>query len=187
MRLELPEGTTVGGLVDTLVRRYPGLKAHRSSLLVAVDREFRDEGTGLRGGEEVALMPPVSGGLDRVRIQEEPLDPGAVLDSIRRGDCGALALFVGSVRADPGVGVLEYEAYDEMALEKLEQVRLEALDRFGIKELAIHHRKGKLRVGEDSVIVAVAAGHREEAFGACRWAMEQVKLIVPIWKVRKHP
>ncbi len=183
--LEVPGGTTVGALVDHLESKFPGLGAHTKSLLVAVDLEFRSEEWELKGGEEVALMPPVSGGSGGVRIQATPLDPTAALDSIRREDCGALALFVGSVRADPGVAGLEYEAYDEMALAKLQEIRKEALGKFAIRDMALHHRTGEMRVGEDAVVIAVAAGHRGEAFEACRWAMEQVKLVVPIWKVRR--
>lgn len=183
--MAVEEGTTLGELVGLLEDRYPGLRPHRDTLLMAVDREFEGAERELRGGEEVALMPPVSGGIGEVRIQEQPLDATAALDSVRREDCGAVALFVGIVRADPGVRGLEYEAYDEMAQAKLEEIRSLALKKFDVEDMALHHRKGRLRVGEDAVVIAVAAGHRGEAFEACRWAIEQVKRVVPIWKVRE--
>lgn len=184
MRVEVPEGATVGTLLDRLASKFPGFDAHRRTLLTAVNLEFEGPEHGLRAGDEVALMPPVSGGGDMVVITEEPLEVGPIMDSVRDPTRGGMAAFVGSVRSDPGVHGLVYEAYDEMALVKMEDIRRRALEKFGIAEMAIHHRKGRLRVGEDSVVVVAAGAHRQEAFEACRWAMEELKVKVPIWKTR---
>lgn len=184
MRIDVPEGATLGSLLDGLASKFPGLEAHRPTLLTAVNLEFEGPEHALQEGDEVALMPPVSGGGSMVVIQEEPLEVGPIIDSVRDPSRGAIAIFMGSVRADPGIRGLEYEAYDEMALAKMEDIRRRALEKFGIAEMAIHHRKGRLRVGEDSVVVVAAGAHRREAFDACRWAMEELKVKVPIWKTR---
>ncbi len=184
MRIEVPEGATVAILLDHLASKFPGLDAHRSTLLTAVNLEFESPDHRLQRGDEVALMPPVSGGGGMVVIQEEPLEVAPIIDSVRDPARGATVVFVGSVRADPGVRGLEYEAYDAMAMAKMEEIRRRALEKFDIAELAIHHRKGRLRVGEDSVVLAAAGTHRQETFEACRWAMEELKVKVPIWKTR---
>lgn len=184
MGIEIPEGTTVAMLLDHLASKFPAIDAHRPTLLTAVNLEFEGSSHRLRQGDEVALMPPVSGGGGMVVIQEGPLEVAPVIDSVRDPARGATAVFVGSVRADPGVHGLEYEAYDAMALAKMEEIRRRALEKFEIAEMAIHHRKGRLRVGEDSVVIAAAGAHRQETFEACRWAMEELKVKVPIWKTK---
>jgi molybdopterin synthase catalytic subunit len=184
MKVSLGEGATVATLLDRLRAKFPTLERHLPTLLVAVNREFQGPDHPLGEGDEVALMPPVSGGMDRTAVREGPLAVGPLIDALRRPDCGAIAVFIGSVRADPGVHGLEYEAYDEMALEKMGTIRRRAMEKFAIMDMAIHHRRGRLRVGEDSVIIVATGGHRSEAFEACRWAMEELKVTVPIWKVR---
>ncbi|MCI4371303.1 MAG: molybdenum cofactor biosynthesis protein MoaE [Thermoplasmata archaeon] len=120
-------------------------------------------------------------------IQRDPIDLEAVVDSVRNEDSGAVVLFVGTVRADPGVRALDYEVYRVMAVKTLADLAERARGKFGVHALSIVHRVGRVPVGGDSVAVASAARHRSEAFAACEWAMDQVKRIVPIWKTEAGP
>ena len=184
--LRLPEGATVDDLLVRLLEAHPELATHRGSMILAVNQEFAAPATKLRSKDEVALLPPVSGGGPaRVRLQTEPIDPLAVLDIVRDPRSGAVVLFLGTVRADPGVRALDYEAYEAMAVKKMEALRVAAKEKFGAIELAIIHRTGRLPLGETSVAVACSAAHRQEAFRACEWAMEELKQIVPIWKTEQ--
>src|SRR5205823_13082570 len=176
------DGTTAGELVDQVLAKYPRLRAHRAAMLVAVNESFATPDVGLQEGDEVALMPPVSGGAGRIGIQREAIDVEAVVDSVRRPDAGAGVLFLGTVRADRGVRALDYEVYRPMALKQIGRIADEARAKFGALEIAVVHRLGRIVVGSPSVAIAVSAAHRAEAFDACEWAMDQVKQIVPIWK-----
>ena len=185
--LEVPEGTTLADLVDRLMVAYPQLASHRASMLLALNEEFTDLAARLRGGDEVALLPPVSGGKGAYcRLQRESIDEAAVLDMVRDERAGALVLFLGTVRADPGVRALDYEAYEGMAVKKMEALRTAAKAKFEVTEMAIVHRTGRLALGEASVAVACSAPHRQEAFQACAWAIEELKSIVPIWKTERE-
>ncbi len=110
------------------------------------------------------------------------IDPEVVLDSVRREDAGAVVLFLGTVRADEGVRALDYEVYRPMALKTLTALAEQAKGKFGVLELSIAHRLGRVPVGGASVAVACSAVHRSEAFAAAAWTMDEVKRIVPIWK-----
>lgn len=122
-----------------------------------------------------------------IAVQRARIDLGAVVDSVRRDEAGAVVLFLGTVRADPGVSALDYEVYKPMALRKMSELADRAKTKFGILELSIVHRLGRIPVGGDSVAIACAASHRREAFDACAWAMDEVKRIVPIWKAEAAP
>ncbi len=176
------DGTTAGELVEQLLTKYPRLDGHRAAMLVAVNQSFASPDVALRDGDEVALMPPVSGGASLVQVQREAIDVQAVVDSVQRHDAGAVVLFLGTVREDPGVRALDYEVYRPMARKKMEEIAELARKNFGALEVSIVHRLGRIPVGRPSVAIAVAAAHRAEAFAACRWAMDEVKRIVPIWK-----
>jgi len=104
---------------------------------------------------------------------------------VRDPAAGAVVLFLGTVRADPGVKALDYEAYEGMAVKKLEALRSAAKETFGVTEVAIAHRTGRLPIGETSVAVACSAPHRQEAFRACEWVMEELKQVVPVWKTER--
>lgn len=117
-----------------------------------------------------------------IALRRTPIDVEAVLDSVRRPDAGALVLFLGTVRADPGVRALDYEVYGPMARAKLGEVADAARARFGVLAMSIVHRLGRVALGEDAVAIACSAPHRRAAFEACAWAMDEVKRIVPIWK-----
>lgn len=122
-----------------------------------------------------------------IGVQRARIDVEAVIDSVRRDDVGAIAVFLGTVRADPGVDALDYEVYKPMAMGKLTELAERAKEKFGVLELSIVHRLGRVPVGGDSVVVACSAGHRGEAFAACAWAMDEVKRVVPIWKAEAPP
>src|SRR2546428_1782898 len=138
-----------------------------------------------RWGVTVALMPPVrGGGAPLTDTQRKAIHVEAVVDSVRRHDAGAVVLFLGTVRSDPGVSALDYEVYRPMALKKMNEIAVGARKKFGILEVSIVHRLGRIRLGGDSVAVAVSAPHRGEAFAAAAWAMDEMKKVVPIWKAK---
>lgn len=175
-------GSTLADLLADLEVRYPALAHHRRTTLLAMNHEFADPTTPLSEGDEVALMPPVSGGAATIRVGRAAIDVDAVLNSVHRPDAGAVVLFLGTVRSDPGVRALDYETYRPMALDKLRDVADRAKATFGVLDVSIVHRVGRVALGRSSVAVAVSSAHRAEAFAACAWAMEEVKRIVPIWK-----
>lgn len=184
---EVKPGSTLGQLLDDLVEAYPGLRRHRESMLLAVNEEFAEAAARLEAGDEVALLPPVSGGSSRrCWIQDEPIQTEAIVDLVRDPGAGAIVLFLGTVRAEPGVGALDYEAYESMAVKHLERLRATARETLGVTEMAIVQRTGRLEVGETSVAVACSAPHRQAAFDACAWAMEELKKSVPIWKTERE-
>ncbi len=117
-----------------------------------------------------------------IEITRKAIDVDAVVGSVRRDDAGAVVLFLGSVRAEPGLAALDYEVYVPMAKKVLAELVSRAEDKFHILDMAIVHRLGRVPVGRDSVAIACSAAHRREAFDACAWAMDEVKRIVPIWK-----
>lgn len=122
-----------------------------------------------------------------IAVQRGRIDIEAVVDSVRRDDAGAIVLFLGTVRADPGVAALDYEVYKAMAVRKQTELAERAKAKFGVLEVSIAHRLGRVPVGGDSVAIACSAAHRKEAFAACGWAMDEVKRIVPIWKSEAAP
>ena len=117
-----------------------------------------------------------------IDVRRARIDLEAVVDSVRRDEVGAIVLFVGTVRSDEGVQALDYEVYRPMAIKSLTALAERAKDKFGLTDMSIVHRLGRVPVGGDSVAIAGAAVHRAEAFAACAWVMDEVKRIVPIWK-----
>lgn len=185
VKLQLRNGATLRDALDAVYAKYPRLRAFEETMLLAVNHEFADSHANLRDGDEVALMPPVSGGAPMIEIQRNAIDIGAVVDSVHRPEAGAVVLFLGTVRADPGVKALDYEVYRPMALKTMVEIVELGKKRFGILEMSIVHRLGRIPVGRPSVAIAVSAPHRGEAFAACEWAMAEVKKVVPIWKTEK--
>ncbi len=188
--IELLGDATVGDLAAEVGKRFPALTPTPERLVVAVNYEYRDHDHPLADGDEVALIPPVSGGDVAtsqgpwVTITDEPLDPDAITDAVRRDTNGAVVTFLGTTRnvtGDREVLYLEYEAYRPMAEKKLEQVALEMCDRWEV-DVAIAHRLGRLEIGETSLVVAVASKHRRDAFAACQYSVDRIKTTVPIWK-----
>jgi MoaE-MoaD fusion protein len=189
VELALPAGATAADAWSQLSTRYD-LGPLPRSFRCAVNSEYAGWNDPLKDGDELAVIPPVSGGAigERhgvVALREEPLDPNAIADRIRGVDEGALVIFEGIVRVHSRgkqVRALVYEAYGSMAQRQMEQIADEARRRWPLLDLAIVHRTGTLQVGEVSVVIAVAASHRGEAFDACEWLIDELKHTVPIWK-----
>jgi molybdopterin synthase catalytic subunit len=186
---QLANGTTAGGLFEALSDEYPRLRPLRPVTMVMVNQAYVDDSHPLQSGDEVALVPPVSGGeAKRFRIESDPLDPRETEALVAHGGAGAIVTFIGAVR-DHGRGKavvrLDYEAYAPAAEKMLAQIGDEIRERWGIDTVAIFHRTGSLAIGEISVVISVASAHRDAAFAASRYAIERIKEIVPIWK-REH-
>ncbi len=148
-----------------------------------MNREYVDRGAALREGDEVAVIPPVSGGA--FRISSAPLDLARVVEEAASDDAGAVASFVGTVRRrsrDRDVLHLEYEAFEEMAEPMLARLADELTAKHGLSTVAIHHRIGRVEIGEPSVVIAVSAPHRAAALDACREAIDTLKETIPLWK-----
>jgi MoaE-MoaD fusion protein len=148
-----------------------------------VNREYADADRILADGDEVALIPPVSGGA--FRLSAEPLSLDAVVDEVRSDQAGAIATFLGTTRVysrDRTVLHLDYEAYEEMAEQVMAQIAAELIGRYELCAIAIHHRTGRVEIGEASVVIAVSAPHRQHALAACKDAIDTLKERVPLWK-----
>jgi len=185
LKVELEDGATLRDLRGVIYASHPRLKGFEETMLLAVNQELADPGAPLRDGDEVALLPPVSGGTPLIEVQRKAIDVESVVDAVHRLDAGAVVLFLGTVRADPGVKALDYEVYRPMAVKKMEGLRSAAKEKFRVTEIAMVHRTGRLPLGETSVAIACSAPHRQEAFRACEWAMDELKKIVPVWKAEK--
>jgi MoaE-MoaD fusion protein len=191
--LELPDGASIRDLLAHYETEVPRLKESLPALAVAVNQVYASPEAKLKAGDEVALLPPVSGGSANETVQparyasivRNPIDSQQVLNSIKRGEDGAALVFEGVVRNQSRgrkTRYLEYEAYVEMALQQMESLAAQALTQFQIRDVAIVHRLGHLEIGETSVLIAVASAHRAAGFDACRWLIDSLKRTVPIWK-----
>jgi len=185
-RRKVPEGATAGDVFTQLIRENPRLERMRPVTMLMVNKAYVTHDHELRDGDELALIPPVSGGAEsRFRVQAEALDPRFTESLVAHSGAGAIATFIGTVR-DHGRGRdvthLDYEAYVPAAELSMAQIGDEIRERWGIDHVAIVHRVGSLTVGEASVVISVASPHRDTAFDACRYAIERIKEIVPIWK-----
>ncbi len=185
--LDLPPGSTVADLRAHIGGAHPAIAPLLGRVQVAVNRAMAKDTHQLSEGDEIALIPPVSGGSGprRIAISAAALSLDEVVAAVAAEEHGAVVTFIGQVRRKgqlPSVVRLEYEAYAPMAEAVLAQIADElALENPGVR-VAIHHRTGSLAVGEVAVVIAVAAAHRAEAFGACRVAIERLKQRAPIWK-----
>jgi MoaE-MoaD fusion protein len=152
-------------------------------LLYAVNKEYAEADQPLEDGDEVALIPPVSGG--SFLLSTTPLSLDAVVDEVRSERAGAIATFVGTTRVESRgrtVLYLDYEAYEEMAEQAMAAIAAELSGRYELCEIAIHHRTGRVEIGEPSVVIAVSAPHRQDALAACKDAIDTLKQQVPLWK-----
>jgi len=188
--LELPEGARLQTVLSHYARQAPRFEAMLPSLALSVNQKYSAPDQALQGGDEVGLLPPVSGGSEGagkgvVRIVREPISTQAEVDRLRLPQDGAAVIFEGVVR-DNTRGrrtlYLDYEAYEAMALKQMETLAEQARSRFAIREVALVHRLGRLEIGETSVLIVVASAHRGPAFEACRWIIDSLKKTVPIWK-----
>jgi molybdopterin synthase catalytic subunit len=183
--LDLPEGALVRDVLEHYLSEVPRMKESLASLAVAVNQEYAGAKTRLKPGDEVALLPPVSGGSGRALIVRDAIDTPGVLQRIKRGEDGAAVVFEGVVRNQTRgrrTLYLDYEAYEEMALRQMEGLAEQALKQFQVRDIAVVHRLGRLEIGEASVLIVVASAHRAAAFEACRWLIDTLKRTVPIWK-----
>lgn len=181
VEIEVADGATVADAFTALAA-LPGLGIiERLPTRMAVNREYADPALRLGEGDELALIPPVSGGSPevRARVTEDPLDVGALSREVSRPGAGAIVTFQGTTR---DVERLEYEAYREMAAGKIERILAECVERHGLEAAVAEHRMGGVPLGEPSVVVAVAAAHRSEAFSGAREVIDRVKAEAPIWK-----
>jgi molybdopterin converting factor subunit 1 len=184
LEVELDDDATVAELLAKLGER-PDLRdlLDRMPVAMAVNREYASAATPLAPGDELALVPPVSGGSGEaevhVRVTEEPLSLEAVAGAVSRPGAGAIVSFQGTTR---DVTRLDYEAYGEMAEEKMEAILRDCVAQYELEAAAAEHRIGPVRLGESSVVVAVSAAHRGEAFAGAREAIDRIKAEAPIWK-----
>ena len=185
LHVELPEGATAADLRASLARDHPIFEALGARAAVSVNLEVATPRAPLNDGDEVAFLPPVSGGSGRCSLSDRPLDVGAVVARVAGPDAGGVVTFVGAVRnlaRGRRIDHLEYEAYPEMAEREFTRIADEAARRWSGVRVAIAHRTGHLEIGELAVVVVAAAPHRAEAFAACQFAIDTLKQTVPIWK-----
>ncbi len=192
-------GTDVAGLLAQLAVTYPHADLPRRRFTAAVNRTFAPPDRVLLDGDEVALLPPVSGGSRKLfEISELPLSLDDVAARVVAPDRGGITLFAGAVRGITGraetqggplhTDYLEYEAFPEMAEAKLAEIAAEAQARWpSVSSISIVHRVGRLNVGDTAVVIAVAAAHRQETFDACHYVIDRVKQVAPIWKKEVGP
>jgi MoaE-MoaD fusion protein len=193
--LTLPEQATARDVIEHYEQRFSSLKGMLHSIAVSVNQQYVQPGDRLRAGDEVALLPPVSGGTtsqqnsrmvrDRVAIVHEKINSASVLAEIKQPEDGAVVIFEGIVRNHSRgryTRFLEYEGYEPMARKELESLVVQARSQYQIREVAIIHRLGRLEIGETSVLIVVVSAHRSAAFEACRWLIDTLKRTVPIWK-----
>jgi molybdopterin synthase catalytic subunit len=197
--IEVPEGATVAELLERLSALQTGgppLHAFRG-IAVSVNAEYAGAGHVLREGDEVGLLPPVSGGAafnaagtsketcGQIALTRAAIDAEALVAAAKDGEDGAVVVFDGIVRNHTRgrrTLYLDYEAYEEMAAKQIADLAGKARARFGVRHVTLVHRLGRLDVGETSVLIVVASAHRGQAFDACRWLIDTLKKTVPIWK-----
>jgi molybdopterin synthase catalytic subunit/molybdopterin converting factor small subunit len=154
-----------------------------AGLLYAVNKEYVERGHELSEGDEVAVIPPVSGG--SFRLSADALSLDAVVDEVRSDRAGAIATFVGTTRVESRgrtVEHLDYEAYEGMAEQVMAEIADELKQRYDLCDIAIHHRTGRVEIGDASVVIAISAPHRQDALAACKDAIDTLKTKVPLWK-----
>ncbi len=185
LTLELESEATVSRLVEEIRQLFPDLAPPTVDIVVAVNTDYAAPHTVLRDGDNVALIPPVSGGDDMIEITHQAIKPEEVTAKVRKDTNGAVVTFLGTTRLfaeGKKVVRLDYEAYEEMALKEMEKIRQEIQTEWDLEDVAIVHRIGRVDIGEISLVVAVASPHRKEAFQACHEAVDRLKERVPIWK-----
>ena len=204
LSLELENGRRVKDLVELLHAGYPliGELIHKKKVLVSVNQEIAHEETEIRDGDEIALLPPFAGGTSSmnetqddaqfVRVQREDFSVDVEINRVRGRSkrIGGISIFLGTARdrsKGRNVASITFEHYEGMAQKKLREIRERALKDFDIIEVAILHRYGEIGIGDNIVLIVVGAEHRAEAFRACKWAIDELKHITPIWKLEHTP
>jgi molybdopterin synthase catalytic subunit/molybdopterin converting factor small subunit len=190
LEVDVPEGGTVESAWSAVADRHPELAPYRPFTLFAVGQDYVSPEHRLRPDDELCLFPPVSGGAgaatDIYRVVTEPLSPDTIAAEVDDPGAGGIVIFSGVVRNETGgrsVKFLEYEAHAPMAEVKMREIGESLRARWsGVKRVAMLHRIGRLEIGEASVLIAVSAAHRGDAFEACRYAIDTLKRTVPVWK-----
>lgn len=199
--IELPDGASLRDVLRRYESQMPRFRDSTASLAVAVNQQYTGPDTKLKANDEIALLPPVSGGAPdsvgatasqkpapgsrHASITREKIDTQGVVEDLKHGEDGASVVFEGVVRNQTRgrkTRFLDYEAYEEMALQQMESLAAQAVEQFKVRDVAIVHRLGRLEIGETSVLIVVASAHRGPAFDACRWIIDTLKRTVPIWK-----
>ena len=197
-QIMLPEGATLADLLARYQADFPRLAALTPSLALSINQQYAAAASPLHENDEVALLPPVSGGAaaDAASFVSRPISPAIVLlhgrietaeivRAIRRDEDGAVVVFEGTARNQTRgrrTLYLEYEAYEAMAEAEMNRLVEQARSRFAVRDVAIAHRLGRVEIGETSVLIVVASAHRAAAFDACRWLIDTLKRTVPVWK-----
>jgi molybdopterin synthase catalytic subunit len=208
LAVALGGGRRVQDLVATLDAQYPkiGELVHQKRVLISVNQDIAHGETEIRDGDEVALLPPFAGGTapnemggaggpddaKLVRVQRENFSVDAEIDRVRARSTriGGISIFLGTARDHSkghDVSSITFEHYEGMAQKKLREIRERALKQFDVLEVAILHRYGEIGIGENIVLIVVGAEHRADAFKACRWCIDELKQITPIWKLEHTP
>jgi MoaE-MoaD fusion protein len=202
LTLAVANGHTVRHLIELVRKRYPtiGELMDKKKVLVSVNQEIAHEDTKIQDGDEIALLPPFAGGsvestIDEsqfVRVQREDFSIDAELTRVRSRSkrIGGIAVFLGTARdrsKGRDVDGITFEHYEGMAQKKLREIRARALKDFDVLEVLIVHRFGELAIGDNIVLIIAGAEHRAEAFRACKWAIDELKQITPIWKLEHTP
>ena len=187
--VELPAGSTVSDVYEALRRAHPALESNRNAVRAALNQEFTDWDAVVADRDEVAFIPPVSGGAHGAGVLFEltarPLDARRMETAVAHKGAGAICTFTGVVRDSSrgrSVTHLDYEAYGEMATAQMRKIADEIGERWPEARVAMAHRTGRLEVGEPSVVVSVSSPHRAEAIAACKWGIDRLKETVPVWK-----
>jgi molybdopterin synthase catalytic subunit len=194
--VDLEPGARLSHLVDHYSQRFPQFRAFAGSIALSVNQEYAHASMALKEGDEVGLLPPVSGGKspgestatlesEHCAIVREKIDIEKIRKDVAHPEDGAAVLFDGVVRNNTRgrrTLYLDYEAYETMALNEMEKLARAALERYKVRDVRAVHRLGRLEIGESSIVIAVASAHRGAAFDACRWLIDTLKKTVPIWK-----
>lgn len=197
LTLALANGQSVKNVIELVNKRYPtiGDLIYKKKILVSVNQEIAHEDTKVQEGDDVALLPPFAGGTENdllVRVQREDFSVDAEINRVRSRSnrIGGISIFLGTARDHSkgrDVDSITFEHYEGMAQKKLREIRERALKDFDILELLIVHRYGEITIGENIVLIIAGAEHRADAFRACRWAIDELKQITPIWKLEHTP
>jgi molybdopterin synthase catalytic subunit len=205
LTVALNGGRRVQDLIATLDAQYPkiGELIHQKRVLISVNQDIAHGETEIHDGDEVALLPPFAGGSSvggaegtddamLVRVQRENFSVDAEIDRVRARSTriGGISIFLGTARDHSkghDVRSITFEYYEGMAQKKLREIREQALKRFDVLEVLILHRYGEIGIGENIVLIVVGAEHRADAFKACRWCIDELKQITPIWKLEHTP
>jgi molybdopterin synthase catalytic subunit/molybdopterin converting factor small subunit len=185
LSLELSDDATARDVWRLLLDEHPALAPLADRLAVSVNLEIRSLDTEIHDGDEIAFLPPVSGGAGTCSLSDGPIDVGKVVARVSGPGMGGIVTFIGAVRnraRGRDIRHLEYESYPEMAEREMQRIADAAAERWPGTRVAIAHRAGHLEIGDIAVVVVAAAPHRAEAFEACRYAIDTLKETVPIWK-----